>query len=98
MVGVLQGQGGGGICSVDCDTEEGFQAFKGLNPKLLPATLVSQGARGGNVWFRLRGDYPKSVPITDADGQPWGEWRADGNQTIILGTHPSPEKSALIAC
>ena len=51
----------------------------------LRATLRSRRKRGCNFWVRIRGDYPKSCRLKARSGQDWGEWRADGNQTVIHG-------------
>ena len=41
--------------------------------------------RGCNFWVRIKGDYPKSCKLKTRTGEDWGEWRADGNQTVIHG-------------
>jgi hypothetical protein len=86
-IGVLLGAASDGLCSIDADNDEYLEEFLKLNPGLRE-TLISRGARGGNVWLRIDGPYPKSVNLT-LDGKSWGEWRADGMQTVIHGTHPS---------
>ena len=35
--------------------------------------------------MRIKGDYPKSCKLKTRSGEDWGEWRADGNQTVIYG-------------
>jgi D5-like protein len=40
------------------------------------------------VWIRVEGEYPRPGKLVLA-GKPWGEWRADGHQTVIHGRHPS---------
>jgi hypothetical protein len=34
---------------------------------------------------RIKGAYPKSCKLRTRSGEEWGEWRADGNQTVIYG-------------
>jgi len=58
------------------------------NP-LLRDTLRTAAQRGCNIWLRCTTDYPRSCKLRNGSGQEIGEWRADGNQTIIAGTHPN---------
>ena len=55
---------------------------------MLANTLRTRGRRGCNIWLRCSADYPPSRKLTNECGVKIGEWRADGNQTIISGTHP----------
>lgn len=87
-IGVLLGSASNHLISIDADSDEFLDAFLLVNPSLRDS-LISRGARGGNVWLRLVGDYPRSGKIKNADGSPWGEFRADGSQTLIHGQHPS---------
>lgn len=87
-VGVSLGAASGGLVSIDADSDEFLEAFLATNTNL-QGTLITRGARGGNVWVRIKGDFPKAGKLKTADGAPWGEFRADGNQTVIYGTHPS---------
>ena len=87
-IGVVLGSASGGLVSIDADTDAGFEEFLALNPTL-SATQITKGSRGGNFWFIAEGTYPKSVKIKCSDGSPWGEFRADGNQTVIYGQHPT---------
>lgn len=86
-LGVLLGAASNHLCSVDLDSDEWLERFLDANPNLR-ASLVSRGARGGNVWVRLRGVYPGLTHLQCA-GKPVGEWRATGGFTIIAGIHPS---------
>ena len=81
-IGVLLGKAGGGLCSIDIDSDEGAEEFVKLNPSL-GKTLQTRGARGRNFWVRIDGQFPPLVKIAD-----WGEWRSDGGQTVIWGKHP----------
>jgi hypothetical protein len=90
-IGVSLGAASGGLYTVDCDSDEAFQEFLANNPRLKD-TLQSHGTRGGNFWMRIGGDVPPSGKLKKQDGSEVGEWRGDGNQTIIHGTHPSGEK------
>jgi hypothetical protein len=83
-LGVACGQVSAGLCSIDIDDDEKMEAFLALNPRLR-STLRTKRKRGGNFWVRIKGDFPKLHKIKDAEGQPWGEWRSDGGQTVIYG-------------
>ena len=87
-IGVLLGAASGGLVTVDCDDNKFLEEFLAVNPGLRES-LISKGARGGNVWARIKGSFPKSAKIKLADGSPWGEFRADGMQTVIYGKHPT---------
>jgi len=86
-IGVALGARSGGLCSLDIDSDEAYSDFVRLNTRI-GATLRTRGARGGNLWWRLLAPYPSLTPLK-RNGQAWGEWRADGAQTIIFGLHPS---------
>lgn len=84
------------LCSIDIDSDEALAAFLELNPRL-SRTLRTHGRRGGNLWLWVeREGYhaaTKKIFHAAADGTPdkeraWGEWRADGGQTVIYGIHP----------
>lgn len=87
-IGVLLGAASGGLCSIDIDNDEAVEPFLELNPRLRE-TLMTKGARGANLWIRIQGDYPKLSKLTDKNDSPWGEFRSDGGQTVIFGSHPS---------
>jgi hypothetical protein len=87
-IGVVLGKASKGLCTIDCDGDEIFAQLLEVNPHLTE-TLHSHGARGGNVWIRIEGEFPASGKIRDQHGGELGEWRADGNQTVIHGIHPS---------
>jgi hypothetical protein len=87
-VGVLLGAASEGLVSVDCDSDEFLDSMLSVNP-VFHGSLISRGSRGGNIWLRMRGPFPKTGKIKTASGEPWGEWRSDGSQTVIHGTHPS---------
>ncbi len=40
------------------------------------------------MWLRIQGQFPSSGKLK-LDHKPWGEWRADANQTVVYGKHPS---------
>jgi hypothetical protein len=86
-MGVSLGAVSRGLCTIDADNDDYLEEFLELNPDFVES-LVSRGARGGNVWLRIKGQYPPAGKLT-LNGKPWGEWRADGNQTVIFGEHPS---------
>jgi hypothetical protein len=93
-IGVVQGEASGGIGSIDIDDDQGAEEFLALNPDL-KETLRSRGARGCNVWFYAEGNVPRSGRLK-RNGQPWGEWRHNGCQTIIAGVHPSGSPYTLL--
>lgn len=70
-----------GLCAIDCDADADMAAFLAMNPALANTTH-SRGSRGGMVWVRVTGDYPKSCKSERF------EWRADGNLSTIYGRHP----------
>ncbi len=86
-LGVLLGPASGHLCSIDLDSDEWLERFLVANPRLR-SSLISRGARGGNVWVRLRGDYPTLRKLR-CDGEAVGEWRSRGGYTVIAGHHPS---------
>ena len=92
-IGVSLGAASQGLCSIDVDNDDELERFLSLNPAL-QGSLISRGVRGANIWVRIKGDYPKSYGLWKK-GSPksketkFGEWRANGNQTIIAGKHPS---------
>jgi len=86
-IGVALGAVSHGLVTIDLDEDSYVIAFLAVNP-LLNNTLRTRAARGCNIWVRCSGGYPPSQRLKNASGSDVGEWRADGNQTIISGTHP----------
>ena len=86
--GVLLGQASENLISIDFDDDQALGTFLENNPSL-SHTLTTKGARGCNLWFVIKGDYPSSHKLFATSGEGVGEWRAQGNQTVISGTHPS---------
>ena len=87
-IGVALGGKSNNLCSIDWDSDEWLERFLAVNPALV-GSLRTRGARGGNVWVRIVGDYPGSYKIKTMARDGIGEWRADRFQTIISGQHPS---------
>jgi putative DNA primase/helicase len=96
-IGVLLGRG---LATIDLDRDEAVEPFLARNPKFRE-TLQTKRARGCNLWFRPTGPYPGSSKLKTASGEDFGEFRADGNQTVIFGeaidktkgeTTPTPYK------
>ena len=90
-IGVLLGSSSAGLCTIDVDGDDDLAVFLALNPKLQGA-LQTRRSRGGNIWVRVQGDCKKLYKIfhktrKDVKGQPapWGEWRSNGGQTVIVG-------------
>ena len=90
-IGVLLGEASGGLCALDFDRQEDADTFLALNPALA-GSFRSCGARGCQVWIRAQGVYPASGDAKMDDGTTKGlkvcEWRANGRQSIVWGTHP----------
>lgn len=86
-IGAAQGKVSNDLCSVDADSDAAADWFLTNNPNLA-GSLITKGKDGVNVWVRMIGGYPSSKKFK-INGSDWGEWRADGNQTIIFGQHPS---------
>ena len=86
-IGVALGTVSNGLVTIDLDQDGYADAFLAANP-LLTSTLRTRGKRGCNIWVRLSGGFPPSQKLKNSSGNEIGEWRADGNQTIIAGTHP----------
>ncbi|MGH8094041.1 MAG: bifunctional DNA primase/polymerase, partial [Chthoniobacterales bacterium] len=80
-IGVLLGNG---LITIDLDRDEAVEPFLNLNPQLRE-TLRTKRVRGCNLWLRIKGAYPKSAKLKSRAGEDFGEWRADGNQTVIHG-------------
>jgi putative DNA primase/helicase len=70
--------------TIDLDHDKDVETFLSRNPKLRE-TLRSRRKRGCNIWVRINGEYPRSCKLKTRSGQDWGEWRAEGNQTVIYG-------------
>ena len=73
-----------GLVTIDLDRNKAVEPFLNLNPKLRN-TLRTRRVRGCNFWLQTKGNYPKPCKLTTKAGEDWGEWRADGNQTVIHG-------------
>jgi Bifunctional DNA primase/polymerase, N-terminal len=86
-IGVALGQVSNGLITIDLDQDSYVEALLAANP-LLMNTLQTRAARGCNIWVRCSCGYPNSQKLKNEFGTEIGEWRADGNQTIIAGTHP----------
>jgi Bifunctional DNA primase/polymerase, N-terminal len=87
-IGVVLGTVSNGLVTIDIDDNNHVEPFLEANP-LLRDTLRTAAQRGCNIWVRCTTDYPSSCKLKDQSENEVGEWRADGNQTIIAGTHPS---------
>ena len=80
-VGVALGRVSEGLCAIDLDHDELIQSFRNQNP-WTARTTITRGARGCQVWVRVTGAYPASATLL-LEGAKCGEWRADGNQSIV---------------
>lgn len=86
-IGVALGTNSGGLCAIDIDHDDQVEPFLAINPRLT-TTLRTRGSRGVQLWVRIAGDYQKLTKLKTQDGKDWGEWRADGGQSVIHGVHP----------
>ena len=77
-IGVLLGKASGGLCTIDVDRDTDVEPFLANNPRLRDTTCTRR-VRGCNYWIYVDGEFPASTKLT------FGEWRADGNQTVIYG-------------
>jgi len=77
-IGVLLGKASGGLCTIDIDQDPEVEPFLANNPRLRNTTRTKR-VRGCNIWIYVDGEYPPNTK------HPFGEWRADGNQTVIYG-------------
>jgi hypothetical protein len=90
-IGVLLGRPSSGLCTIDIDDDEQVEPFLKLNPGLC-ATMRTKRVRGCNLWVFLTSPYPKAAKITIC-GRSFGEWRTDGNQTVIWGEAQAASES-----
>jgi hypothetical protein len=86
-IGVALGQVSNGLVTIDVDQDAYADALLEANP-LLGTTLRTRANRGCNIWVRCSSEYPPSQKLRNVSGAAIGEWRAEGNQTIISGIHP----------
>jgi hypothetical protein len=86
-IGVALGKVSNGLITIDLDQGSYVDAFLASNP-LLKDTLCTRAARGCNIWLRCSGGYPPSQKLRNPSRDEIGEWRGDGFQTIVAGTHP----------
>lgn len=84
-IAVLLGKNSGGLVTIDFDDDAAAEEFLTSNPKFR-TTLRTKRVRGENVWFKVTGDYPKATKLKTKSGKNIGEFRADGNLTIIRGS------------
>jgi DNA-binding transcriptional ArsR family regulator len=87
-IGVALGKVSDRLVTIDVDSDVHVAPLLELNPAFAK-TLRTSACRGSNIWLRCVGEYPASCNLSDLSGNRIGEWRADGNQTIIAGTHPT---------
>jgi hypothetical protein len=86
-IGVALGKVSNGLITIDLDSNDHVPPLLRLN-SALAGTLRTAASRGCNIWLRCETEYPPSCKLFDQRGKPIGEWRADGNQTIVSGIHP----------
>jgi putative DNA primase/helicase len=79
-IAVYLGEPSGGLCALDFDVDGDMETFLAANP-LLQQTTRSRGSRGGMLWVRIDGEFPRSCKTGHY------EWRANGNLATIHGRH-----------
>ncbi|MBL9160635.1 MAG: hypothetical protein JNJ70_24345 [Verrucomicrobiales bacterium] len=90
-IGIVQGEASENLVSVDVDSDQDFIDFLKLNPRL-SRSVKTRGSRGGNLWLRMTGEYPRVSPVKRLSiEEKWGEFRGTGGQTVVYGRHPSFE-------
>lgn len=90
-IGVALGEISNGLCALDIDDDQHVEPFITANPNFAK-TFQTHGSRGRVFWFRLKGRSPHSRKLQTASGVAIGEFRSDGNQSIVWGIHPSTKK------
>ena len=95
-IGILLGSASDDLCAIDVDDDAAVEPFLALNP-LLRTTLRTKGARGAQFWIQVTDEYPKLTKLKTKAGEDWGEWRADGGQSVIYGTHPDTQQPYTVA-
>jgi hypothetical protein len=86
-IGVLLGAASGGLCTIDLDNDSDVEPLLAKNPRLRETTRTKR-VRGCNFWMYLDGNFPRSTTLQITEkgvARHFGEWRADGNQTLIHG-------------
>src|SRR5262249_40513110 len=78
-IGVLLGHHG--LTTIDLDDDKFVDPFLTLNPQLRDTLRT----RGCNLWLKMTGPYPEASKLKTKSGEDYGEWRANGNQTVIHG-------------
>ena len=91
-IGVALGAKSGHLIALDVDDDKLVEPYLAANP-WLKNTLQTHGRRGRVFWLRMAGDYPaKMVKLKTHTGDDCGEFRTNGCQSIIQGTHPDTGK------
>jgi P4 family phage/plasmid primase-like protien len=81
-VAVYLGDASDGLCAIDFDADEDLEAFLAINNGIAKS-LRTRGARGAQVWVRIKGSIPESMTCAHF------EWRANKRLSTIAGVHPS---------
>jgi len=84
-IAVVQGEPSSGLISIDFDEAQALKEFLALNPAFKD-TLTTSAARGANLWFKMRGNYPNLTTLKRGRSI-WAEWRSTGAFTVIAGIH-----------
>jgi hypothetical protein len=84
-IAVVQGEPSSGLISIDFDEAKALKEFLAINPAF-EDTLTTSAARGANLWFKMRGNYPKLTHLKRGRSI-WAEWRSTGAFTVIHGIH-----------
>src|SRR5260370_40011241 len=84
-IGVALGEVSGGLCALDLDIDPLVEPFLAVNP-CLSDTLATRGNRGRVWWIKFDRPYPKSANLKNDSRDDIGEFRSNGEQSIIWGT------------
>lgn len=86
-IAVLLGEPSNNLVSIDFDDEQSLAHFLSNNPQM-ETTLRTKGKKGGNIWLRMKGEYPEKCVHFKYGNNGGGEWRGGGCYTLISGKHP----------
>jgi len=85
-LGVLLGPPSDNLVSTDFDSDDKYLLYEKANHDLC-STTQTRGRRGRNLWYRIKGCYPRCICRFDPK-KSFGEWRGGKGQTVVDGTHP----------
>ncbi len=90
-IGVALGTVSNGLCAIDIDDDKCVEPFLAANLNLA-RTFQTHGSRGRSFWIRVKGSCPRSCKLKNSSGKEIGEFRSNGNQSIVWGIHPTTKR------